>query len=70
MRQFILKVVVLILVLSTFSVEMSFSQCDPMFDPFCEDVDVPLDDWIPFILSLSIVLTLYYINSKRLLKVN
>ncbi len=47
------------------SIGSSNAQCDPMFDPFCEDVDVPLDDWIPYIVLFSAIATVWLFKIKK-----
>lgn len=42
------------------------AQCDPMFDPFCEDVDVPIDDWIPYIVLGIAVISYFFFKNKRI----
>lgn len=48
------------------SFQSSYAQCDPMFDPFCEDVDVPLDDWIPYVLIVCVAFTIYLSKRERI----
>ena len=47
--------------------QSGYAQCDPMFDPFCEDVDVPLDDWIPYVLLVCVAITIYYTKRESLI---
>ncbi|RZL18058.1 MAG: hypothetical protein EOO89_05925 [Pedobacter sp.] len=44
----------LVLIFSLIFTNVS-AQCDPDFDPFCEDVDVPLDNGVIFVMALAAV---------------
>ncbi|MEE1883936.1 hypothetical protein [Pedobacter flavus] len=46
----------------------SNAQCDPMFDPFCEDVDVPIDDWIPYIVLGIAVISYFFFKNKKIIQ--
>ncbi len=44
----------------------SFSQtCDPQFDPFCEDVDAPIDSGVGLLIGAAALYTIKKIREKK-----
>ena len=44
------------------------AQCDPFFDPFCEDVDMPLDTEAVYALIIAAIAGAWFILKRKKIK--
>ncbi|RZM26480.1 MAG: hypothetical protein EOO88_16835 [Pedobacter sp.] len=60
----IAKSLFLFFILTCFTVLNATAQCDPLFDPNCEDPDtaVPLDDYVPYLIGAGIAIGAFMIK--------
>ena len=60
------KYIVVSLVVMLLFVSMNaHAQCDPFFDPFCEDVDMPLDTEAVYALIIAAIAGAWFILKRK-----
>ncbi|MBC8052778.1 MAG: hypothetical protein H7Y13_06910 [Sphingobacteriaceae bacterium] len=59
-----MKKFLLVVFLCLFSM-MSYSQCDPDFDPFCEDTDAPIDSGVGLLIGAAALYTVKKLREKN-----